>query len=278
MSAAAITAAGPNQSGDIGTTDRRAQWRGSAWLLAQWMRRDYIVRYRQSLLGLAWAVLQPLVLLAIYGLVFVHVLHVAVPKVPYVVFAYCGLTPWSFVASSVAMGVQSVLAAQPIITKVWFPREIVPLAAVGVSLIDLGISTMILLVLAAAFGTGLHVAMLALVPLYLGLVLLISGIVVAASAFTVFVRDIRQAVPLLLQAAFIGTPIMYPVSRASGTVHRLITLNPIAVTIAGIRRAVIDGQWPSAATLLVPILIGAVVLAVALAYFRSVEQRFPDVM
>jgi lipopolysaccharide transport system permease protein len=254
----------------------RGLWHGR-WLLLEWVRRDFVVRYRQSGLGLAWAILQPALLLLFYGIVFTRFLHVNPHDGSYVVFAYCGLAPWTFLASSVTWGVQALPGAAPIIKQVAFPRAIIPLAAAGVICMDLLIGTVVLVVLQLAMNHRLHLSTLGIVPIYLGLILVTSALTIFTSIAGAFVRDIRFVIPLLLQVGFIATPIMYDTS-AAGSSSRLLTYNPMSSLIEGMRASVIDGKWPSIELCASLIGGGALLLFLAISYCASVQDRLSDLV
>jgi lipopolysaccharide transport system permease protein len=244
-------------------------------LLLQWARRDFRVRYRQSILGPAWSVIQPTALLAFYGVLFVQALHVRPDRGPYVLFAWCGLTTWVLFSTSLITGTSSLVVAQPLITKVYFPREVVPLASVLVSVIDLAIATLILVVLAAA-TVGLGPTLLALVPIYISLIMFTAAVTTFAATFAAFARDIQHALPLVLQVAFIATPVMYPPRVVPAHFAWVYRFNPIAILIEQVRRCVIDQRWPALTTLGLDVAVAFVGLTVAVAYVRSVEHRLPD--
>ena len=252
-------------------------WR-ARWLLLQWSKRDFTVQYRQSLLGVLWAVVQPLLLLLLYGVIFEGVLGIRAPHGSYIVFALCGLAPWTFVASVIGRSYPSIMGASGIIRQVYFPRAIVPLASTGITVIDLAISTGILLLAQVITAGRLHVATLALVPLYLGLILLMSGVSILVALAGALVRDIRFLIPLILQIGFIATPIMYPRSKVPTHYAWLYNLNPVGQVIQAIRGAVIDGQWPPASFLVGLVGIGALVLLAAIWYSFAVEDRLPDLL
>ncbi|MGQ0615842.1 MAG: ABC transporter permease [Acidimicrobiia bacterium] len=248
------------------------------WLLVQWVRRDFTVQYRQSLLGVTWALAQPLLLLASYGVVFSQVLGVQAPEGSYVVFALCGLVPWTFLATAVNRGVASLMSATHIIRQVYFPRCIVPLASTGVTVVDLALGTVVLLVAQLATAHTVHLATLALVPIYLSLTMLMAGVAVFLSLIGALVRDLRFVIPLLIQAGFIATPVMYPQSQVPDRFRWVYDYNPVARVIEAVRGAVIEGQWPSA-TLLVSVFAAAVaVLGLAIWYCGAVEDRLPDLL
>lgn len=252
-------------------------WR-TRWLLWQWVRRDFTVQYRQSLLGAAWAVGQPLLLLLFYGTVFRHVLDLEAPAGSYAVFALCGIVPWTFMSSTILRSVSSLSNASHIIKQVYFPRAIVPLACVGVTLVDLGTATAVLLAATLASEGKLHLATLALLPLYLSLALFLSAIAVVTALIGALVRDVRFVVPLLLQLAFIATPVMYPSSLVPRRYTWLIDLNPLAWIIDSVRGAVVAGRWPSPLLVASLLLCGAALLALAIAYSASIEERLPDLL
>lgn len=248
------------------------------WLLVQWVRRDFTVQYRQSALGPLWALVQPLSLLVVYGIVFRQVLDVRAPRGSYLVFALCGLVPWTFVASAITRSVQSLANATPIIKQVSFPRSVVPLAATGVTVVDLALGTLVLLVTQVVANGRLHLATLSLVVIYLDLVLLLAAASVVGALVGALVRDIRFLVPLVLQVAFIATPVMYPRSLVPERFGWAYDLNPVGRVIEAVRGAVIDGRWPSPALLGSLTLAGCVLLVGALLYSSAIEDRLPDLL
>ena len=248
------------------------------WLLLRWTQRDFTVQYRQSLLGVVWALAQPLLLLVFYGFVFKGVLRINAPRGSYLVFALCGLAPWTFLSSVLNRSASSLIGATTVVRQVYFPRSIIPLAATGVTMIDLGLATVVLLAAQLATAGTIHLSTLALVPIYLGLVLLMAGISVFVALVGALVRDIRFVIPLAVQVGFIATPVMYPRSLVPHRYAWVYDLNPVARTIEAVRVSVIDGRWPSLGVLLGPLAVGLVVLAVALCYSASVEDRLPDLL
>lgn len=251
---------------------------GARWLLAQWVRRDFTVQYRQSALGPLWAIVQPLSLLVVYGIVFRQVLDVRPPRGSYLVFALCGLVPWTFVASATTRSVQSLATAAPIIKQVFFPRSVVPLAATGVTVVDLVLGTLVLLGTQLATNGRLHLATLSLVVIYFDLVLVLASLSVVVALVGALVRDVRFLVPLLLQVGFIATPVMYPRSLVPPRFGWVYDLNPVGRVIEAVRAAVIDGRWPSPALLAGLSLTGALLLLIAVRYSAAIEDRLPDLL
>lgn len=249
------------------------------WLLIQWSRRDFTVQYRQSLLGVVWAIVQPLMLLVLYGVIFTAFLGIKPDRGSYAVFALCGLVPWTFISSAIGRSSGAIAGNAGLLRQVYFPRAIIPLASTGVTVIDLAIATVVLLIAQGVTAGTIHLSTLALVPIYLGLILFMSGVSIVVSVIGALVRDIRFLIPLALQVGFLATPIMYP---RRGTVPSryswIYSLNPVARTIEGVRQAVIDGTWPPAYGLVLLVGVGAVSLIVGLRYSAAVEERLPDLL
>lgn len=264
-------------AGPVGTGTLAALWR-SRWLYLQWVKRDFLVRYRQSLLGAAWAVVQPALLLAVYGVVFVRVLHVHTTGGSYVAFAFCGLVPWTFFSNAVSWSMPSLSNAAGIIRQVYFPRSLIPMAACGVVVVDLVLSTAILIAIQAVTAGRLFLATLALLPIYLALVMATAAVANLAAILGAFVRDIRFALPLVLQLLFIATPIMYPVSRVGPGWSWVFRYNPMARAVGAVRQAVTAGRWPSGPLLAASVAVSAAALALTIFYSASVEDRLPDLL
>lgn len=248
------------------------------WLLVQWVRRDFTVQYRQSMLGVAWAILQPLSLLAVYGVVLHGVLDLGEVKGHYIVFALCGLAPWTFISSSLVRSVASLAGAAHIIKHVYFPRSIVPLASAGVTMVDLAASTATLIVAQVVLNGELHLATIALVPIYVSLLLMMAAVAVVASLIGGLVRDIRFLTPLIIQVGFIACPVMYPRELVPPRYDWVYDVNPVSRVIEAVRGAVIEGHWPSPLLLIVLAGSGTVLLAGSLRYAAAVEHRLPDLL
>lgn len=246
-------------------------------LLAAWTKKEYNIRYRQSLLGIAWSVVQPLAILAIFGGIMAGVLHVSSDGKPYVSFAWAGLVPWTFVSSVLVLTVQSLIGAMPVAGKVYFPREVVPLAQVCAFAIDLLIGTAILIVIVLAQGLGLSLTVLSLIPIDIVIIAWVAAFAMFTSALAVFIRDIRFVVPLLIQLLFIGTPIMYSASLFPDRYRWINDVNPLAVAVTSTRRAAVFDAWPVWHVLAEQVVVAAVALWLAMAYIRSVEPRLVDV-
>ncbi|MGH2535767.1 MAG: ABC transporter permease [Candidatus Promineifilaceae bacterium] len=245
-------------------------------VLWAWIRREVSVRYRQTFLGVLWAVLQPLALMIVFSAIFTQVLPVETEGAPYTVFAYTGLLFWSLFANAVSYGSQSIVNNLNLVTKVYFPREILPLSAIATSLLDFGFAALVFLGLIAVYGLGVSWSWLLLPYLLAVELLLIIGLVLVLAALNVFYRDIRFVVPVGLQLLFYATPLVYPLELVPAWLKTLLLLNPLAGLVESARQALLFGRPPPAPYLLVPTAISVAVFFLGLHWFKRVEMRFAD--
>jgi lipopolysaccharide transport system permease protein len=243
-------------------------------LLVSLVRRQYYLRYRQSFAGLAWALVPPLATLGAATLVFHKVIGVETQG-PYALFALSALAPWTFFANSLILGVPSVVNAHMMVTRLAFPRAILPLSTIGTSLLDLAIAGGIFVIFAIAVGEGLHVSTVWIPLLVLIEIVLIVGVVLLASALNVFARDVGLAVPLFVQIWFFLTPVVYPLPRA---LRGWYLANPMTGVVESFRRVLAYGKAPDFGLLLTAILGAAAVFLIGVWYFRTTETRFADVI
>lgn len=245
-------------------------------LLFSLIRQQYHLRYRQSFAGLGWALVPPLATLAAATLVFHEVIGVKTPPgVPYALFALSALAPWTFFANSLILGVPSVMNAHMMVTRLAFPRAILPLSTVGTSLLDLGISGMIFVVFAYMVGDGLPTTAVWFALLVLIEVVLIVGVLLLASALNVFARDVGLAVPLVVQIWFFLTPVVYPLPTK---LRGWYLANPMTGVVESFRRVLVYGQPPDFGLLITAIAGAAGVFVIGSWYFRATESRFADVI
>jgi lipopolysaccharide transport system permease protein len=257
--------------------DLREVWRHRELLyFLAW--RDVKVRYKQTALGAVWTLLQPLLAMAVFWVVLGHFAGMPSDGVPYPIFALVGLLPWLYFAGAVSSASGSLVANASLVSKVYFPRLIVPLAAVAPGLVDLAIGLLVLFALMASFGLFPGVSAL-LLPLFVLLALVTAFAVgVWLSALDVRYRDIRYTVPFLVQMWLFATPVLYPSSLVPGRFHALYGLNPMAGVVEGFRWALLGRAAPSAAIMAVSALVVTALLLSGLFYFRRVERVFADVI
>jgi len=235
------------------------------------------VRYKQSLLGPAWAVLQPLALMAIFTVVFTRLVRMPSDGVPYGVFAYAGLLAWTFFSTASTNGTTSLVSHAQLVTKVYFPREILPATYVAAALVDLAIALAGLLVLLLWFRIPPTMHTLALAPALLVLAMLGTACALVLAAFQVHVRDIGAALPLVLQVGMFVSPVLYPLSAVPARWYGWYILNPLAGAVDGFRRATL-GLRPDFWALGVSALIAAIALPLAYLLFKRTEATVADVV
>jgi lipopolysaccharide transport system permease protein len=241
--------------------------------------RDVKVRYKQAVLGAAWAVLQPLVTMVVFSLFFGRLAAAPSAGIPYSLFVFAGLLPWMFLANAISSASQSVVGSQSLVTKVYFPRIIIPMGAVGAGLVDFAIALGMLLIMMLFHGVTPGWGMLLVPPIVLGLVITALGVGALLAALTVAYRDFRYVVPFMVQVWMFATPSIY--MQADAVVdprwQALLPLNPAYGLIANFRLAMLGGSLDAYA-LAVSGSIGLALLLVGCLYFRRVERTFADII
>jgi lipopolysaccharide transport system permease protein len=256
--------------------DWRELWayRELLWVLTT---RDIKVRYKQTVLGAAWAIIRPFSAMVIFSVVFGRLANMPSEGFPYPIFVFAGLLPWTFFSTAVSASSQSLIGSGQLVTKVYFPRLIIPLSAMGAGVVDLLISTIILLLMMLWYGIGWSSNLLA-APLLLAVVLFTAlGVGTLLSALTVAYRDFTHLTPFLIQIWMYLTPIIFPVSIVPERWQWLLYLNPLTGVVEGFRSAFLDKPFDFTG-LLISILIGLVMLIAGVAYFERVERRFADII
>lgn len=236
------------------------------------------VRYKQSVLGLAWAILQPLSLMLIYTVIFSVIAKVPSENVPYAVFAYAALLPWTFFSSSLTTATTGLVSHSQLVTKVYFAREILPLTYVSAAVFDFAIASSFLIALFFYFGVGLTVYALYAIPIFFLLVILATAFSLFLSAVQVRFRDIGVAMPLLLQIWMFATPVVYPLSAVPPRLRSIYALNPTVGVIENFRRVVLQGVAPDLYSLAVSAIVAAILLPLAYLYFKRVEATMADII
>jgi lipopolysaccharide transport system permease protein len=234
------------------------------------------VRYKQSVLGPLWAVAQPLAMMLIFAAVFSMIARVPSNGYPYAVFAYSGLLPWTAFASALASGAGSLVTHAQLVTRVYFPREIIPLTYVAAALFDVLIASTVLALLLAYYGIPVTPAVLWIVPVLVVLAGLAATVCLALAALNVRYRDISVAMPLLLQFWMFASPVIYPLSAVPERWRALYVLNPMAGIVDGFRRAALEGRAPDPFALGVAAATVAVLLPAAYGWFKHVDATMAD--
>lgn len=270
------------------------QYRELLYFLA-W--RDVKVRYKQTVLGAAWAILQPAMMMVVFSIFFGRLAHVDTGGLPYPLFVFCGLLPWSFFATAVANAGNSVVGSERLITKVYFPRLAIPFASVAAALVDFAVAFGMLVVLMAWYRVAPTWNLLLVPPLAVLFALAALGVGTLLAALNVAYRDFRYVIPFLIQIWMFATPTIYlepadvpgPVSvinsdegseanpKSTPGLSVLLAVNPLTALVAAFRAAVVGGPLPwqmlgwSTAEVAVALVVGCF-------YFRRVEDSFADII
>lgn len=240
--------------------------------------RDIKVRYKQTALGLTWTLLKPLSLMLVFTVVFGWFAQVPSDGLPYPVFSLCAILPWQLFAQMLSSTSQSLVSNQNLLTKVYFPRLVIPLAALGGSLMDFMIAAAILVIVMAYFHMAPTLLAL-LLPFFVLLAVMTSlGVGFWFSALNVRYRDVGHALPFLMQIWFFATPIAYPSSLVPVPWHVWYGLNPMATVVEGFRYSLLGTSGPSIDMLLTSVAVTVVVFMSGLLYFRHMEETFSDVV
>jgi homopolymeric O-antigen transport system permease protein len=240
--------------------------------------RDVKVRYKQTVLGAAWAVLQPFLTMVVFSVVFGRLAGIRSEGLPYPVFSFAALLPWQLFAHALTQSSASLVANQNLITKVYFPRLFIPLASVLGGLVDFGAAFVVLLALMGYYRVVPGPALVA-VPLFV-LFAVATGLAVGLwlSALNIQYRDVRYAMPFLTQFWLWATPVAYPSSLIPPPWRTLCGLNPMAGVVEGFRWALLGGAHPPTELVLVSALVVVAALLSGLVYFRRMEVTFADVV
>lgn len=245
-------------------------------LLAFLVWRDVTVRYKQTVLGVAWAVLQPVFSMLVFTIIFGNFAQMPSDGVPYPIFVYAGLLPWMFFSTAVSGASGSLLNQQALLTKIYLPRLFVPMSVVGGGLVDLAVSFAVFAVLMVVYGFPPSLGLLALPFLVILTVVAATGIGLVLAAVTVTYRDFRYVVPFMVQAGLYLSPVIYPVSLVPEKWRWLLALNPMSGVIDGFRASLLGKPWDLEG-LTTAILVSTAMLVYGLFYFRKMERRFADI-
>jgi len=239
--------------------------------------RDIKVRYKQTLMGVAWVIIQPLTTVLIFTLVFNRFVRLDTGSLPYPLFALSGLLLWLFFANAVTNSTHSLVINANLITKVYFPRMFIPAASVGAGLVDLGVAFLLLIVLGFYYGVVLTLNILLLPLFVLMMALLALGVGLLSAAFTVKYRDLRHALPFITQLWMFASPVIYPTSIVPERWKWLVIINPAAGIIEGFR-ASLTGRPFDWVNVSISAVITLAVLVCAVYIFRRFEDTFADVV
>jgi lipopolysaccharide transport system permease protein len=240
--------------------------------------REVKVRYRQTAFGVAWAILQPVLLMLVFTLFLGKIANTASVTVPYPLFAFAGLIPWTFFSQSLAASSESLVGNRNLVAKIYFPRLLLPVGVAGAFLIDIGFSLVVYVILMIGYGMtpGWQIVFL---PAFIAIAFLTSiSVSLWFSSLNVRYRDVRYAVPFVIQLWLFATPVAYPPSLVGGGLAQAVLgLNPMAGVVEGFRWVLL-GSTPPSGMLAISAAVMVVVLIGGIFYFRTMERTFADVI
>ena len=237
--------------------------------------RDVTVRYRQTALGAAWAILQPIAFMVVFTLFFGNLAGVSSDDLPYALFSLAAIVPWTFLANSLLLGAESLVANVNLVSKIYFPRIFMPAGSIAAGLVDLGVALVILFAIVLIYGLVPPVAVLFLPVLVAIMLATVLGATAALSAINVRYRDIKYVIPFAIQMWFFATPVVYPSSQIEEPWRTLTAINPMVGVVEGFRWTVLGSPAPHA-LIAVSAVSALVILVGGLAYFARVERGFAD--
>lgn len=247
-------------------------------LLIALTKREILVRYKQTILGGAWAIIQPFSLMIIFTLIFDVFLKINSDQIPYPIFAYSALLPWTFFSTSLSFGALSVVNNNNLVTKVSFPREVLPFASLGAAILDFLIATLIFIALILYYQTPLTINLLFSIPIFLILIIFTAALILTTSAINVLWRDIKFVIPLLLQIWMFATPVIYPLSQVPKNLRGIYNLNPMAPIIDNFRTVTVLGKPPNWSELLLTAIIAIALFISSYIFFKRKERIFADII
>ncbi|MBN1657062.1 MAG: ABC transporter permease [Anaerolineae bacterium] len=251
------------------------RYRDLLWL---WTVREVQVRYKQSLLGVGWAILQPLALTLMFTFVFSVLIQMDTGDVPYPVFVYSALVPWTFFTTSLSFGIPSLVNNMNLVTKIYFPREILPLASIGAAFVDLIASGVVLAGMLLFYRVWPGALLVWIVPLLILQIVLTIGVTLLGAMIIVFFRDMRFVIPLATQVWMYASPILYPADMIPDHLWFYYYLNPMAGIVDGYRRVLVLGEPPQSMAILLGTFVSIVTLALGYALFKRAEPVFADLI
>ena len=244
-------------------------------LLVQMTRRDLMLRYKQTVMGVGWAIFMPLLNTAVFSVIFMRVTPLDT-GMPYPVFVYCGLVAWNIFASSLRFSVMSLTSNMNLVTKVYFPREIFPISAVIVSLVDAAVAATVLVALMVWYGIGVTPAVLLLPVIVAVQVIFTVAVGMLLAIANVFYRDVKYLFEIVLSVGMFATAVVYPVELVGGRLGVVLQLNPMTAIIEAYRSVLLRGELPAMLPFTVCIVGATATLLAAWTTFHRAEFAFAE--
>ncbi len=244
-------------------------------LLFSMARRDFLLRYKQTVMGIGWSILMPVTNMVIFTLIFTRVVRLDA-GLPYPIYVYAGLLPWNLFASSLRFSVNALVANSSLITKVYFPREVLTFSVILVNLVDFAVGAVILAGLMLYYGVGLHPTIVLLPIVLLVHLAFTAGVALLISMGNLFFRDVKYLIEIVITLWMFATSVVYPVERIGGRLGQLLMLNPMTPIIEAYRSILLRGEWPAPGPFATAAAISLVLLLVSWMMFHRAEPLFAE--
>lgn len=247
-------------------------------LLIELVKREIRARYKQSILGYAWVILVPLLNLLVLTVVFSYFIRIPTGGTPYVIFLFTGLVPWTFTANSISFATQSVISNTSLITKIYLPREVFPIATILAKMVDFLLTCLVLVALLIIFGVSFKLTMLFVPVIFFFHFLLVVGISLFLSALNVFFRDVENVIGVLLTIWMYITPILYPQELIPSAFVPFFNLNPMMPIINAYRNTILYGMMPAWQSFAYAIGVSTLTFVLGYRFFKNRSRYFADVI
>ena len=238
--------------------------------------RDIKVRYKQTIVGAVWAILQPLFMMWIFSIIFDKFTDLPSEGAQYSIFCLTALVPWIFFTNSINLAIPSLVDNESLITKIYFPREFLPLSGLCAAMVDFFVAAVIYAVILLWFKIKITAFILMVIPLFFIQVLFTLGLIFFASALNVFYRDVKFIIPFVVQIGMFATPIVYSTVMISDKYKAMYMLNPLAGVIDGYRKAILSGAMPNLHYAANAFWVSLITFILGYGYFKFVENSFAD--
>ncbi len=247
-------------------------------LYQQFLLRDLRARYKQTFVGFGWAVIQPLVMMVIFTIIFGRFAKIPSDGIPYPIFSYTALLPWTLLSTGLNFGVNSLTTNVSLVTKVYFPREIIPLASISAATVDFFVASTIFVGLMWWYKISVSVGFLMIVPLIILQLLFMIAVVLILSVWNVRYRDVRHGLPFVIQVWMYASPIVYPLSIVPEKWKFFYMMNPMVGIIDGYRAIILRGEALDVITLLPALIFALIGVPLVYIYFKKSERKFADII
>lgn len=245
-------------------------------LLFNLARREITQRYKQSILGYAWVIINPLTQLLVLSFVFSTIFRISSFQVPYIIFLITGLLPWNFFVQSITSATNSLVSNSSLITKIYFPREILVYSTIIAKIVDFFYSILILIVFFIFYKTHLTVNALWFFPFFIIQLIFTAGLSLILASFNLFYRDIQYLLNLIISVWFYLTPVIYPIEQFPEKYRFIFSINPMSVIINGYRQTILGGGEPNIKSLLAVSIFSILFFIFSFLYFKKIEGKFAD--